>query len=77
MCRACVARRKTRWITIRARHPRVHLRFIAVEFYVTKNQVSLESGEACTEKIPATIIGAVSEKDGRQWITASKITKAK
>jgi uncharacterized protein DUF6370 len=48
-----------------------------VEYYVTKNQVSQESGEACTDKIPATIIGTVSEKDGRKWVTASKITKAK
>ena len=47
------------------------------EYYVTKNQVSQESGEACTQKIPATIIGTVSEKDGRKWITASKITKTK
>jgi hypothetical protein len=48
-----------------------------VEYYVTRNKVSQESGEACTEKIPATIMGTVSEKDGRKWITASKITKAK
>lgn len=47
-----------------------------IEYYVTKNQISQESGEACTQKIPATIIGTVSEKDGRKWVTASKITKA-
>ena len=46
-----------------------------VEYYVTKNKVSQDSGEACTEKVPATIVGTVSEKDGRKWITASKITK--
>lgn len=45
------------------------------EYYVTKNNVSQESGEACTQVIPATIVGNVSEKDGRKWITASKITK--
>ena len=45
------------------------------EYYVTKNKVSQDSGEACTEKVPATIVGTVSEKDGRKWITASKITK--
>jgi hypothetical protein len=45
------------------------------EYYVTKNKVSQESGEACTQAIPATIVGTVSEKDGRKWITASKITK--
>jgi hypothetical protein len=48
-----------------------------IEYYVTKNEVSQESGEACTGKIPATIIGTVSEKDGRKWVTASKITKTK
>jgi hypothetical protein len=46
-----------------------------VEYYVTKNDVSKESGEACTTKIPATIVGSVSETDGRKWITATKITK--
>jgi len=46
-----------------------------IEYYVTKNKVSQDSGEACTQAIPATIVGAVSEKDGRKWITASKITK--
>ena len=45
------------------------------EYYVTKNKVSQESGEACTQVIPAAIVGSVSEKDGRKWITASKITK--
>lgn len=48
-----------------------------VEYYITKNKVSTDSGEACTDKIPATVVGAVSEKDGRKWITATKITKAK
>ena len=45
------------------------------EYYVTKNHVAKESGEACTTKIPATITGTVSEKDGRKWITATKIVK--
>ena len=47
------------------------------EFYITKNKVSTDSGEACTDKIPATVTGAVSEKDGRKWITATKIVKSK
>ena len=46
-----------------------------VEYYVVKNNVSKESGEACTLEIPATITGEVSEKDGRKWIAASKIVK--
>ena len=45
------------------------------EYYISKNKVSQDSGEACTNVIPATIVGNVSEKDGRKWITASKITK--
>jgi hypothetical protein len=45
------------------------------EYYVTKNDVSKASGEACTLEIPATIVGEVSEKDGRKWITPSKIDK--
>jgi hypothetical protein len=45
------------------------------EYYITKNKVSQESGEACTQTIPAVVVGTVSEKDGRKWLTASKITK--
>jgi hypothetical protein len=49
-----------------------------VEYYITKNGVSKESGEACTEKQPATVIGSIADdKDGRKWLTATKITKAK
>jgi Family of unknown function (DUF6370) len=47
-----------------------------VEYYITKNKVAQESGEACTQKIPAVVVGTVSEKDGRKWLTASKITKS-
>ena len=46
-----------------------------VEYYVTKNDVAKQAGEACTQAIPATVVGTVSEKDGRKWITATKITK--
>ena len=45
------------------------------EYYVTKNDVAQKSGEACTLEIPATVTGEVSEKDGKTWITASKIEK--
>lgn len=45
------------------------------EYYIAKNKVSQESGEACTQTIPATVIGTVSAKDGKTWLTASKITK--
>lgn len=45
------------------------------EYYVTKNEVAEESGEACTLEIKATVTGDVSEKDGRLWIAPSKIVK--
>jgi hypothetical protein len=45
------------------------------EYYITKNKVSQESGEACTQAIPAVVIGTVKDSDGRRWLTASKITK--
>jgi hypothetical protein len=46
-----------------------------IEYYITKNKVAQESGEACTQKIPAVVMGTVSEKRGRKWLTASKIIK--
>lgn len=45
------------------------------EFYVTKNEVAAKAGEACTTEIKATVTGTVSEKDGKKWITATKIEK--
>jgi len=45
------------------------------EYYVTKNEAAKEVGEACMEPMKVTMTGTVSEKDGRKWITASKIVK--
>lgn len=45
------------------------------EYYVTKNDVAKKAGEACTNEIKATVTGTVSEKDGKKWITPSKIEK--
>ena len=45
------------------------------EYYITKNEVAEKSGEACTLEIPATVTGTVSEKDGKTWLTPSKIEK--
>ena len=45
------------------------------EYYITKNDVAEKAGEACTLKIPATVTGTVSEKDGKTWLTPSKIEK--
>jgi hypothetical protein len=46
-----------------------------VEYYVTQNDVAKAAGEACTNEIKATVTGTVSEKDGKKWITPSKIEK--
>src|SRR5687768_445509 len=44
------------------------------EYYITKNEVAQKSGEACTLKIPATVTGSVEKgKDGKTWLTPSKI----
>jgi hypothetical protein len=45
------------------------------EYYITKNEVAKEAGEACTRQIKATVTGTVSERDGKTWLTASKIEK--
>lgn len=45
------------------------------EYYITKNDVAEKSGEACTLKVPATVTGTVAEKEGKRWLTASKIEK--
>jgi hypothetical protein len=46
-----------------------------VEYYVTKNKVAEQSGEACTDKVPATVVGSVTQKGDRLWITPTKIEK--
>jgi hypothetical protein len=45
------------------------------EYYIAKNDVAAKAGEACTAEIKATVTGTVSEKDGKKWLTASKIEK--
>ena len=45
------------------------------EYYITKNEVAEKAGEACTLRIPATVTGTVAEKDGKTWLTPSKIEK--
>ena len=45
------------------------------EYYITKNEVAEKAGEACTLRIPATVTGMVSQKDGKTWLTPSKIEK--
>jgi len=45
------------------------------EYYITKNDVAKQFGHVCQGETPATITGTVAEKDGKSWITASKMEK--
>jgi uncharacterized protein YcfJ len=44
-----------------------------VEYYIAPSKAAEALGEVCTERKKATLTGTVSEKDGRKWITASKV----
>jgi hypothetical protein len=46
------------------------------EYYVTRNDVDARFGEVCTDVRKATVTGTISERDGRKWITASRMEKA-
>jgi hypothetical protein len=45
------------------------------EYYITKNDVAKKAGEACTTEVKAKVTGTVAAKDGRIWLTPSKIEK--
>ena len=47
-----------------------------VEYYMAKSAAADAVGEVCTAKKKVTITGTVSEKDGRNWIIASKVESA-
>ena len=44
-----------------------------VEYYLAPSKSADAVGEICMESKAATVTGTVSEKDGRKWITASKV----
>jgi hypothetical protein len=44
-----------------------------VEYYMAPSKSADAVGEICMSTREATVTGTVSEKDGRKWITASKV----
>ncbi len=48
-----------------------------VNLYIVKNDVAEEFGHVCSGSKDAKVTGTVAEKDGRQWITPSKMTPSK
>jgi hypothetical protein len=45
------------------------------EYYIAKNDVSSSFGHTCRGEQAATVTGQVAEKDGKKWITPSKMEK--
>ncbi len=45
----------------------------AGEYYLVKNAVSDKFGHVCSGHRAAVVTGTVAEKDGKKWLTATKI----
>jgi len=43
------------------------------EYYVEKNDVAKAFGHPCTGEKDAVVTGKVTEKDGKKWISATKM----
>ena len=46
-----------------------------IEYYIHKNDVAKKAGEACTTEVKARVTGTVAKRDGKTWLTPSKIEK--
>ncbi len=47
------------------------------EYYLTKNDVAEKFGHTCKGEKAAVVTGQVAEKDGKTWLTATKIEEKK
>jgi len=48
-----------------------------VNYYVVKNDVAEKFGHVCQGSKEAKVTGTVAQKDGRMWLTASKMDPIK
>jgi hypothetical protein len=49
----------------------------AGEYYVEKNDVAKKFGHVCTGQKDAVVTGMVTEKDGKKWISPTKMDEKK
>jgi len=47
------------------------------EYYIEKNAVAEKFGHVCQSVKPAVVTGKVTEKDGKKWISPSKMEEKK
>lgn len=48
----------------------------STEYWLVKNEV-IDKAHSCKGEKAVTVTGSVVEKDGKQWLTASKVDEAK